>query len=917
MKQAFYLLLALLCFKATKAQQTREITTIVTDSINQTKMINASIIITRSTDSIIIVSGRTQPGGYCTVNLRDTGRYQLYVLYPGYVDYYERFLISEAQNKKILRVALLPVAHLLEEVVVRNEVMKIRIKGDTIEYRADSFMTDRNASVEDLLKKLPGISVDERGIIRTNGKRIEKILIGGEEYFSEDPTLVTRSLRSNMIQKVQLFDKKSDQAAFSRFNDAKSVKAINLELKPDKKRGYFGKVEKGVDFSRYYNSQFLANYFNGNRKVAVYFVLSNTGIAGLSWQDTRTYSDLSLSSQESSGFTSSKTSSLENWDGTYQNQGIPFVTAAGFHYSDKYSGHLSLNSNFRSYNINLNVKTVSDQQFRINEDQYVRKMQSTVANHAFSNREIIKTILKFSQNSELLLGLDFNTGNKSIQNSIYSSFILDTLQKINAQTRTLQVKGAEKNLTASLLWRVKQSSGSTFSINGKIISNTNHFDGFIYSQDSLFQDNFFIKDSLTDQYKNDWFYNRAYNLKSVYSAPIDLFSTIQVSASYTHNFSTNQSKSFNKNAIGQYLLGDDSYSNQYNLLGQNIMLGLGYNYSRGKSTLTTMIDGGISTLSQETTGQPRFSKPFRLLFPSMTFTYSFNQQHKVIIDYSGATLLPQIGQLRPVLTNLDPLNLITGNPNLAAAFRNTVTLQYYNFKSGGDVSISGGGVLSFDQNGFSSRENMDQFGKTIYSVTNGTANKRFNLFSYYTCKPFRKKFDLTLALTANGSEYFRQINGIEISTRSIDYGLTISPSLYKQDKFNFEFKAGLRWNRINTTGSSSTRQVYTSFLLRPSISVNIRKYTILKADYSLSKYPSNMVYGASRTISVLNASLSQQMLKDRSLILKFYVKDLFNTNTGLSRNISGNYITQTSFTTISRYFMLSLIYNFSHTLKIK
>lgn len=918
MKQVFYLLLALLCFQVSAAQQTSEITTIVIDSINQTKMINASIIITRSSDSIIVVSGRTQPGGYCTLTLRDTGTYQLYVLYPGYVDYYKKLHISEFQNKKFFRSTLLPVAHLLEEVVVKNEVKKIKIKGDTIEYRADSFITDLNATVEDLIKKLPGLSVDERGIIRAQGKRIEKILIGGEEYFSEDPTLVTKSLRSNMIQKVQLFDKKSDQAGFSKFNDAKSVKAINLELKPDKKRGYFGKAENGIGLSQYYNNQVLANYFNDNRKVAVYFVLSNTGVTGLNWQDTRTYSDLALNSQESSGLTSSSTSSLENWDGTFQNQGIPNITAGGLHYSDKYSGNISFNSNLKHYNIKLNVKTISDQQFIVNGSQYLRRIQSSINNHASSNRGILKTILKLAQNSELLFGLDFNIGNKTIQNTISSSLVLDTLQKLNTQSRTLQAKGKEKNLIASLLWRVKVHSGSTFSINGKIFSNSNHFDGFIYSQDSVFLNDFYEKDSLTDQYKNDQFYNTAYNLKSVYSIPINLFSTIQVSAGYTHNFSKNQIKSYNRNSTGQYILEDHSYSNQYNLFSQNILLGLGYNFSRGKSILTTMIDGGLSSLSQETTGQPRLSKSFPMLFPSMTLTYSFNQQHKLIIDYTGTTILPQIRQLQPVLTNLDPLNIISGNPNLSAAFRNTITLQYYNFHSSTDAFISGGGTFSFDHNGFSSLENMDQFGKTIHSMTNGAANKKFSLFSYYTCKLFRKKLDLNLAFTANGSAYFRQINGFQINTQHVDYGLTISPSLYRQDKINIEFKSGVRWNRINTSETlKSTKQVYTTFLLQPSISMNIRRYTILKADYSLSKYPANMIYGTPQTISIVNASLSQQMLKDKSLTIKFYVRDLFNTNTGLSRNVSDNYITQTSFTTISRYFLLSLIYNFSHTLKIK
>src|SRR5206468_11006586 len=126
--------------------------------------------------------------------------------------------------------------HLLQEFVLHQQVAAIKIKGDTTEYMADSFKVKENATVEDLLKKLPGIQVDKNGQITAQGETVQKILVDGEEFFSDDPKVVTQGLQANAVEKVQVFDKKSDQAAFTGIDDGDKIKTINLSLKEDKKK---------------------------------------------------------------------------------------------------------------------------------------------------------------------------------------------------------------------------------------------------------------------------------------------------------------------------------------------------------------------------------------------------------------------------------------------------------------------------------------------------------------------------------------------------------------------------------------------------------------------------------------------------------------------------------------------------------
>src|SRR5690606_31616646 len=160
--------------------------------------------------------------------------------------------------------------HLLNEFVLKVQRGAIKIKGDTTEYMADSFFVKDGANVEDLLKKLPGIQVDRNGQITAQGEKVEKILVDGEEFFSDDPAVVTKSLQSKAIEKVQIFNKKSDQAEFTGVDDGITQKTINLLLKEDRKKGYFGKLVAGGGNNGFFEGQAMFNAFKGKRKISAF-----------------------------------------------------------------------------------------------------------------------------------------------------------------------------------------------------------------------------------------------------------------------------------------------------------------------------------------------------------------------------------------------------------------------------------------------------------------------------------------------------------------------------------------------------------------------------------------------------------------------------------------------------------------------
>lgn len=243
----------------------------VIDTASNVKMVNVSVSVMSAKDSILADFGRTNTSGDFQLNRLKPGRNILMLTYPGYADYVEYIQIDSLQGVKNLGpLKMILKANLLAEVLVKAKAVAVKVKGDTTEFNAGSFEIQPNSRVEDLLKQFPGIQVDKDGKITAHGETVRKVLVDGEEFFGDDPTLVTKNIRADMVDKVQLYDKKSDQATFTGIDDGEKTKTLNIKLKEDKKSGYFGKLEAGGGTDDFYRGQSMINVFKGKKKFAAY-----------------------------------------------------------------------------------------------------------------------------------------------------------------------------------------------------------------------------------------------------------------------------------------------------------------------------------------------------------------------------------------------------------------------------------------------------------------------------------------------------------------------------------------------------------------------------------------------------------------------------------------------------------------------
>ncbi len=256
----------------------------ITDTLGRKNLPNAVVSLLQRKDSTLYKFVRTDKSG--TFSLPDVhpGRYLLLVTYPKFADFSDEVEIPNQPETNLGTIPLSLKSQLLDAVVIRS-AGAIRIKGDTTEFVADSFHVKDGATVEELLKKLPGFQVNSKGEITTQGQRVQKVLVDGEEFFGDDPTMATQNISAKAVDKVQVYDTKTEQQNLTGISTGNEGKTVNIKLKEDAKKGAFGKAHAASDFDKLVDAKVLYNRFSGKKKFSVYGTKSDISTGSLNWDD--------------------------------------------------------------------------------------------------------------------------------------------------------------------------------------------------------------------------------------------------------------------------------------------------------------------------------------------------------------------------------------------------------------------------------------------------------------------------------------------------------------------------------------------------------------------------------------------------------------------------------------------------------
>ena len=268
------------------AQRNGTVKGIAYDTISKQPVAAATVSVLDRKDSSLVSFTMTGNDGRFEVKGLSDGDYRLLITHVNYHNSNKYFTIKESnRNMDLGNLAISDKAKVLEEVVLAAEAPPVTLINDTIQYNAGSFKVQPNASVEDLLKKLPGVKVEKDGTIKAQGEKVQRVLVDGKEFFGNDPKIATKNLPADAVDKVQVYDKQSDQAQLTGFEDGNYEKTINLKLKKDKKKGVFGKAMAGGGTKERYEGKFNVNSFKGARQMSAIGMANNDNGEGFTFMD--------------------------------------------------------------------------------------------------------------------------------------------------------------------------------------------------------------------------------------------------------------------------------------------------------------------------------------------------------------------------------------------------------------------------------------------------------------------------------------------------------------------------------------------------------------------------------------------------------------------------------------------------------
>lgn len=899
----------------TQAQTTTGIKGIVTDTLNKQNLYNAVISVLRPKDSVLVKYTRSQKNGQFELKGIPAGKYLVLVSYPTYADFIDEITVNPTDITELGKIPVITKANLLEEVVVRQKIAAIRMKGDTLEMKADSFKVGPNADVQELLRKMPGITVNSKGEITAQGQKVQKVLVDGEEFFSDDPAVVTKNLRADIVDKVQVYDKKSDQAVFTGIDDGEKAKTINLQLKEDKKKGYFGKIEAGSDFDRYRSGKAMLNVFKGKKKAAAYLTNDNTKFESLDWNERSNYGeDLNRTTQvnDDGGI-----NIWSNGDAFSWGQGLPISTTAGLHFSNKWNKDKHNSINTYQYNDLrvTGVDTTITQSLIPGADYQLTKSVKDFNNFRKRNRMRSTYNWDIDSTSSLKIiatGSIINTNASSVFNSRTDNF---KGQLINNSSRTTTDINEDQNLITNIFWRKRfKKKGRTISFSTDINVNSKKGTGF------LFADNFFNTStpitSRIDQLKsND---ERLFGIsgKISYTEPIWKNTFLELNYRYAFNKNNQQRNTLEGgiNGAGKYDNLVDNLSNHFIFNNHNNTAGFNFKYNVKKYNFNIgSAVGSVQFNQQDVRKNTIRSISFTNFLPSAAFNYNIKKQTRLGFNYNGNTNNPTMQQINPIIDNIDPLNIVEGNPNLKQEFRHNFSLNFSDYKVLKDRNLYLSANFNFVNNAITNATTFDtEKGITSRKAINVNGNYNFNMWSSYGFQ-VAPSFNLNFDFNPGINRFVNVINDFRNVTDSRNLRFGVNSGYWGDKWLNYWFGFDATYNENKTTAKDNVKHTkFWSYSGNSDFDMKFKKIKMyVNLNTNITLFQKTAAFANARNIYVINASIRKSLDKAENWQIGIRGNDLLNQNQQVSRNIQSNFITETTQQNIRRFFMLQLTYNFS------
>lgn len=903
------------------AQKNGTVRGVAFDTLIKQPVANATITLMLKKDSSLISFTMTDDKGRFELTDIAAGEYRLLITHISYHNSNQILKIDDQHKSVDLgNIVMNDKSKVMNEVVVTSEAPPVTLVGDTVQYNAGSFKTQPNANVEDLLKKLPGVKVEKDGTVKAQGEQVKKVLVDGKEFFGNDPKVATKNLPADAIDKVQVYDKLSDQAQLTGFDDGNSEKTINLKLKKDKKKGMFGKVNLGGGDDGRYQGKFNVNSFRGARQMSAIGMGNNTNSEGFSFMDVLNFTG-ALNQLKNGGNINISIGQDDPLAGLIggNNSGINTTFGGGLNYNNIIGTKTDFQSNYFYSRYNPNRITNTLRQYFLPANIYRQNSYSDNLNN--NHRANFNADYQIDSFHSIKISPNFSyqkTRNKTI--SDYNTWS-ENGTRINEGNSDNLTNNEGYNFSSTILYRQKfHHRGRTFSLNLITNLNNSNGDGRLQSITNFYdQAGSLLKRDSINQISNSESDLKGYNARAVYTEPLFRRSMLEFSAGNSHskNTSTKTTYDYNKSngkfdQLNNLLSNDYESSYQYTTGGVRFRKQTkNYNYMAGVTWQKAELKGKITNGLKDSV----ITKQFYNLLPNARFQYNFSRFKNIMLYYTTSTNQPSVSQLQPVPDNTNPLYVKLGNPNLKQEFSHALRLNasFVNPFKNRNFFV----FLTYmeTQNKIVNYDKINSIGvDSVMPVNvNGVYNFNGNLSFGFPVHFLKGSFDISsVGSYSRGKQYVATASSTEMNIiKTISVGPEARLDMNPTEKINITLNAGISYSRSKYTVQSTRNSKYLTKTYGAEFDWDLPKNFYFSTDFDYSV--NNLSADYNTKLPLWNASISKQMLKFNRGELKFAVKDLLDKNIRVNRSSNQNYIEDTRTNSLRRFFLLSFTYSLSKT----
>lgn len=896
----FLLLLFLLTAVIQAYAQSVAITGTVQSAANNSGLPGASVLLT---NAAAVTTGQvTDMEGNFRFDKVAPGKYTVEVKYLGFKPLTRTVQVqNEAVNLGPLK--LEEETTTIKEVQIVGRAPLGEQKGDTTQYNAKAFKTAPDASAEDLVTKMPGVTIQD-GKIQAQGEDVKQVLVDGKRFFGDDADAALRNLPSEVIESVQVFDKKSDQAEFSGVDDGNREKTINIVTKKESRKGQFGKVSAGYGTDNRYMVGASVNFFNNDRRLTVTGLTNNINMF-----------DFSVGETPGGGMRGRR----GGWGGGTPD-GINVTNTIGLNYSDLWGEKVKISGNYSFYQRENDNNRTSVRDYINSElnqvDMEDRTSNNTSGNHRFrmrleytineNNRLLITPSINARQNrsSSYTLGQSFNDNgplNESINNATSDDGSYDLNNNIYFSHRFGK---PGRTISASINTSYSASDGDSYQV---------------YNITDFMDD---TKSENRDQYSRLDRTGTSWRSNITYTEPITEKSQVEVEYKIGNQINDSDRRTFDfEEQTGNYSLLNQPQSNTFRSEYLTQSAETGYRYNSEKIRLQLSAEYQQAKLNNDQVFPTDYSlnRTFTSVLPSAELEYKISKDKNLRIDYRSDTDAPSVDQLQDVLDISNPLQVRLGNPALEQEAENRLVLRYRAFNPETNKvffafvmgSLTQNYIANSSTTGPFTLSNGEEYGQGARLI------RPVNLDGYWNVRSFVNYGQplnfIKSNLNLNGSVGFSKIPGMideEInyaSNTNLRAGISLSSNI--SEKIDFNIATNSSYNLVNNTLSSSAIN-NNYFNQSSSLRLNwiFWKGLVYRTELN-HQFNSGLSESLDNNFTLWNMSISKKVFKKQLGEISLSVNDLLKQNVSVQRDVTAQYVEDVQSTVLQRYFMLTFSYN--------